>query len=469
MKSMRNAGELMELLQLPDKIPRPLAVSTMRCPLLGRIHFVRDPKGIMQLLCVFIYWLYGTFSSLFIIILPRYAEGYISGIFVTAFMSISLLCLTSLVRVSTLNPGRIPPSTAVSIHDGEIQGSSPFRRQDPHSVSSFVAATVPLNRNLDELWNSALASSTHTVYQAGCNVFLGFLMTCSIVCSFANLPNLTEDVLLYFVTYCHYTLKLRYATIKTYLCGIRFMYLKYDMTNPWINGSTTRLETIIKAIKKLQGSSSRTRLPISITVLSDMCIRLNQGVFNPYIDLLMKTACCMAFFAFLRCGEFTCDAYNPTIHLSINSVAFNKELSTASVCLKASKTDPFRKGVIITLHRLYEAPLCCPVRTLLQYLVLRNQRTSNPLDPLFLMPNGVAMDRKFFIDHLKLVLHRSGYDHTNYNGHSFRIGAATTAATAGIPDHLIKTLGRWSSDCYNRYIRTEQRSIHQAQLAMAQL
>ncbi|XP_046326358.1 palmitoyltransferase ZDHHC21-like isoform X2 [Haliotis rufescens] len=119
MKSMRNAGELMELLQLPDKIPRPLAVSTMRCPLLGRIHFVRDPKGIMQLLCVFFYWLYGTFSSLFIIILPRYAEGYISGIFVTAFMSISLLCLTSLVRVSTLNPGRIPPSTAVSIHENE--------------------------------------------------------------------------------------------------------------------------------------------------------------------------------------------------------------------------------------------------------------------------------------------------------------------------------------------------------------
>ena len=47
----------------------------------------------------------------------------------------------------------------------------------------------------------------------------------------------------------------------------------------------------------------------------------------------------------------------------------------------------------------------------------------------------------------------------NYSGHSFHIGAATTAASQGLPDHLIKILGRWSSDAYQRYSRTSAGSL----------
>jgi len=40
-----------------------------------------------------------------------------------------------------------------------------------------------------------------------------------------------------------------------------------------------------------------------------------------------------------------------------------------------------------------------------------------------------------------------------YAGHSFHIGAATTAASAGIEDSTIQTLGRWHSSSYLLYIR----------------
>ena len=49
-------------------------------------------------------------------------------------------------------------------------------------------------------------------------------------------------------------------------------------------------------------------------------------------------------------------------------------------------------------------------------------------------------------------LNQAGFNATNYAGHSYRIGAAKTAAKAELPAWLIKTLGRWSLDCYECYI-----------------
>ena len=43
---------------------------------------------------------------------------------------------------------------------------------------------------------------------------------------------------------------------------------------------------------------------------------------------------------------------------------------------------------------------------------------------------------------------RSAGDMNSYSGHSFQIGAATTAASQGLLDYLIRTLGLWFSDTY---------------------
>ncbi len=88
-------------------------------------------------------------------------------------------------------------------------------------------------------------------------------------------------------------------------------------------------------------------------------------------------------------------------------------------------------------------------RALTKYL---HHRGGSP-GPLFRLENGKPLSRDIFCTWLKDAMTRIG-ESGHYSGHSFRIGAATTAASVGIPDHLIKTLGRWISDAYQLYIQT---------------
>ena len=44
-------------------------------------------------------------------------------------------------------------------------------------------------------------------------------------------------------------------------------------------------------------------------------------------------------------------------------------------------------------------------------------------------------------------------DPTQFGTHSLRIGGATALFAAGADETVIRTMGRWSSDCYRLYVR----------------
>jgi len=96
----------------------------------------------------------------------------------------------------------------------------------------------------------------------------------------------------------------------------------------------------------------------------------------------------------------------------------------------------------------------CAVDAVLGYLVLRG----NSDGPLFLLQSGMPLSRSRLSSWLRTILEGAGIP-GNYSSHSFRIGAATVAARNGIPDHLIQSLGRWSSNAYQLYIRTPSEAL----------
>ena len=116
------------------------------------------------------------------------------------------------------------------------------------------------------------------------------------------------------------------------------------------------------------------------------------------------------------------------------------------VRIKASKTDPFRQGVSVFLG--VTGGDLCP-------MVLRGQDAG----PFFRFARGNLLTRERFVVAVRSALESVGYHSSHYAGHSFRIGAATTAAQCGISDALIKTLGRWQSASYMVYIRTPRDTL----------
>lgn len=94
------------------------------------------------------------------------------------------------------------------------------------------------------------------------------------------------------------------------------------------------------------------------------------------------------------------------------------------------------------------------------------RRVFNPEErakkPLFENPKtGKAMTYNEFAGFFKKVLAAAlGSDLAKKFGtHSFRIGGATTLKAQGVRDDEIMAWGRWSSDCYRRYIRVMLSSL----------
>ncbi|CAF1245868.1 unnamed protein product [Didymodactylos carnosus] len=95
------------------------------------------------------------------------------------------------------------------------------------------------------------------------------------------------------------------------------------------------------------------------------------------------------------------------------------------------------------------------------YLAFRT-KLKLPSKALFILPDGSILDRYLLINHLTRLLDSLGYNPLHYSGHSFRIGAATSAARARVPTYLIKLLGRWSTESYRRYFAVSPSCVIEA-------
>ncbi|CAC5405045.1 unnamed protein product [Mytilus coruscus] len=180
-------------------------------------------------------------------------------------------------------------------------------------------------------------------------------------------------------------------------CGVRSdEYSNVDIISPSIQ------KQIIDDCKNQK--SLKLRLSITFEILEKIVNCLRKGFCSKFTDLMLRTACIVAFYGFLRCGEFTVSKatqFDPDINLCIEDVVFHTDLVVLK--LKQSKTDPFRKGINIQLHKL--GRLICPYKTLLEYIQVRKEFSPiNQTDPLFITIDKKPLERQYFLTCIKKVL-----------------------------------------------------------------
>jgi len=120
------------------------------------------------------------------------------------------------------------------------------------------------------------------------------------------------------------------------------------------------------------------------------------------------------------------------------------------VTIRQSKTDPFCKGHV--LHLSPTGTSTCPVKAFQQFAAMIP--TNCQTRPLFSAGKFNPLTRLQLSRILRQLLQLTGYSPQLYCTHSFRIGAATTAAATGLPPWLIKMLGWWNSDAYMTYVQS---------------
>lgn len=189
-----------------------------------------------------------------------------------------------------------------------------------------------------------------------------------------------------------------------------------------------------------------TRLPITLQLLNKIIPTLQTVCNTIYETKLFTAAFTLAFHALLRIGEFTVSKGNtPATIIQFHDITMQQTNIQLTIC--HSKTDQL--GVGANLQIPASNGVACPFAAMHAYLHMRTSQTG----PLFIHFEGQPLTRYQFITILKRCLNAIGVDSSNYNSHSFRIGAATTLAIQGVHSDVIQGSGRWRSNAFRTYIR----------------
>ncbi|XP_062607774.1 uncharacterized protein LOC134269591 [Saccostrea cucullata] len=370
----------------------------------------------------------------------------------------------STLAPSTSSPSTLTPSTSAPSTSGQSLGASSSATQPadllalidnvfssktggcqhcPESVSYTNIHSLPFTRDLSapsqQLLQAALSTSSRMAYYRSWQLFLQWKP------SYTSLP-VTELDLCNFIGYL-FSANYAPSSVSSHVSAIGYLHKICSVPDPTEKFLPKKLLKGCHALAPQQD----TRLPITTDILRRIIKAID--ITEPLLcnRLLLKAFYLLAFQAFLRIGELAARSHNSNQVVQRSDVNFkisNGILSGVTIVMKHFKNNIEQKPV--TLHLSNSSSITfCPVRALYDYTT----HFAHTSGPLFQFMSGESVTHHFISQQLCKVVSFIGLDPKLYKGHSFRIGAATHAASLGFSENYIQKLGRWRSNAVRRYIR----------------
>ncbi|XP_038064538.1 uncharacterized protein LOC119739488 isoform X1 [Patiria miniata] len=382
---------------------------------------------------------------------PLYQQAYVSGMapsYFTGFQGVPVAHpSTTPIPGSSTSSGQLgqpakgyqnPSTSDESISRGRSLSSQ--RRAGSPTISMEAINTEALR-----LLGASFASSTWGTYSKGVEQFIQFR-------HHAGLPPLWPSPCGHIAAFiAHLSLEgLAPSTIGTYTAAAAYVH----KINGWPDPTDSFIVRKMREGCRRQGRRCDPRRPITAELLEKICNILRAITSSNLEAALFCAAFSLAFFVFFRVGELTTASKSAGHERTLNfqDVWFaSNDHSVLVVRLRFSKTDQRGDSVELRFHRDYHSPTC-PVNMVSSYLLLRPHFAG----PFFVHVDGTPLTTYQFSQMLRKSLVALGLPPQGFSPHSFRIGAATSAALNGTPVPQIQLLGRWKSQAVNLYIRPDK-------------
>lgn len=291
------------------------------------------------------------------------------------------------------------------------------------------------------LLRSSLSANTRKAYRTSLLHFEQFH-----VAHYGHRPSKSISIkkLAQFIAFCH-SAGLKYSTIASRVSAISYFCKLRGEANP---ADGFLVKKLLMGCKHLTSVQDR-RKPITISLLKRLLSSISRVFSHQYNIVLFQAMLTLAFFALLRVSEYTVTTANHTLRKGDLQILFEQG-QPVGLTLKLQHYKHSHSPATIQVKHQAD-PSLCPVAHVARYMQLRSHGDG----PFFLSSKGIGITDKLFRVVFRRILTHAGLNTTLFTPHSLRIGGATLAHDRHFSDAQIRSLGRWSSTAFSKYIRPQ--------------